>query len=307
MPLIRPPALKRGDKAALVAPAGPVSSKGLSKARRAIEALGLKAEVFGDLTSRFRYLSASDESRARALHEAFVEPTVKAIFSLRGGYGTTRILPLLDFELIEANPTIFVGSSDVTALLAALVQEAGLVAFHGPPAAEGLFGASGAPLLKSFWYLAGEPKPLGEVRPQGLRALRSGRARGRLTGGCLSLIAATVGTGWQLQARGAVLFLEDVGEAAYRIDRMLTQLSQAGVLDGVAAVLVGEMVDCQVPKGEDWSLDDVMLDRLGHLEIPILAGFPSGHGRNEVVLPMGVEVEVDAEVGCLTICEAAVA
>lgn len=306
MSLIRPPALRRGDKAALVAPAGPVSPKGLEKARVAVEALGLEAEVFGGLDSRFRYLAAPDEARAEALQEAFSEPAVRAVFSLRGGYGTTRLLPLLDFGLLGANPTIFVGSSDLTALLTALVEEAGLVAFHGPPAAEGLLGQTGSPLQESFWRLVGEPKPLGEVRPRGLRVLQGGRARGRLVGGCLSLIAATVGTPWQLRARGAVLFLEDVGEAAYRIDRMLTQISQAGVLDGVAAVVVGEMVDCPVPKGEAWTIDDVMTERLGHLGVPLLAGFPSGHGRNEVVLPMGVEVEVDAEGGSVTVREAAV-
>ncbi len=198
------------------------------------------------------------------------------------------------------------GSSDLTALLTALVQEAGLAAFHGPPATEGFSESADPLLLERFWRLASEPEPLGEVRPEGLRPLRGGCARGRLVGGCLSLVAATVGTPWELDARGAVLFLEDVGEAAYRIDRMLTQLDQAGVLEGVRAVVIGEMTDCPVPEGETWTIDDVMLERLRHLDVPIVAGFPAGHGRNEVVLPMGLEVEVDAEAGCLEICEAAV-
>jgi muramoyltetrapeptide carboxypeptidase len=242
----------------------------------------------------------------QALHEAFADPSVRAIFALRGGYGTTRLQPLLDTDLVRANPTIFIGSSDVTALLTALVQQAGLVAFHGPGAADSFFRQSDPAVLERFWRLVSSPEPLGEVLPEGLRTLRGGRARGRLVGGCLSLLAATVGTPWQLEGRDSVLFIEDVGEAAYRIDRMLTQLTQAGVLEGVVAVVVGEMVRCRVPRGAAWSLDDVLLDRLGPLEVPILAGFPAGHGRNEVVLPLGVEVEVDAETGALTVLEAAV-
>lgn len=291
---------------ALLAPAGPVSRRALSEARASLSALDLVVETKGEPTAKLRYLAGPDEARAEALHEAFADPAVRAIFALRGGYGTTRLLPLLDLELIRANPTIFVGSSDVTALLTALVQQAGLVAFHGPSATEPFYRESDPEVLKRFWSLLSVPEPLGEVRPSGLRVLRGGRARGRLMGGCLSLLAATAGTPWQLNARGAVLFLEDVDEAAYRIDRMLTQLSQAGALEGVVAVVVGEMVRCPVPQGEAWSLDDVILDRLGHLDVPILAGFPAGHGRNEVVLPLGVEVEVDAEAGLLTVLEAAV-
>ncbi len=291
---------------ALLAPAGPVSRRALSEARASLGALDLVVETKGEPTAKLRYLAGPDETRAEALHEAFADPDVRAIFALRGGYGTTRLLPLLDLDLIRANPTIFVGSSDVTALLTALVQQAGLVAFHGPSATEPFYRESDPEVLKRFWSLLSVPEPLGEVRPSGLRVLRGGRARGRLMGGCLSLLAATAGTPWQLNARGAVLFLEDVDEAAYRIDRMLTQLSQAGALEGVVAVVVGEMVRCPVPQGESWSLDDVILDRLGHLDVPILAGFPAGHGRNEVVLPLGVEVEVDAEAGLLTVLEASV-
>ncbi len=306
MPLKRPPTLQKGDRVALLAPAGPVSRRALSEAQASLSALDLVVETKGEPTAKLRYLAGPDETRAQALHEAFADPAIRAIFALRGGYGTTRLLPLLDLDLIRANPTIFVGSSDVTALLTALVQQAGLVAFHGPSATEPFYRESDPEVLRRFWSLLSVPEPLGEVRPSGLRVLRGGRARGRLMGGCLSLLAATAGTPWQLNARGAVLFLEDVDEAAYRIDRMLTQLSQAGALEGVVAVVVGEMVRCPVPPGESWSLDDVILDRLGHLDVPILAGFPAGHGRNEVVLPLGVEVEVDAEAGLLTVLEAAV-
>jgi muramoyltetrapeptide carboxypeptidase len=302
MPLKRPPTLQKGDRVALLAPAGPVSRRALSEAQASLSALDLVVETKGEPTAKLRYLAGPDETRAQALHEAFADPAVRAIFALRGGYGTTRLLPLLDLDLIRANPTIFVGSSDVTALLTALVQQAGLVAFHGPSQQAGLvafhgpsatepfYRESDPEVLRRFWSLLSVPEPLGEVRPSGLRVLRGGRARGRLMGGCLSLLAATAGTPWQLNARGAVLFLEDVDEAAYRIDRMLTQLTQAGALDEVVAVVVGEMVRCPVPPGESWSLDDVILDRLGHLDVPILAGFPAGHGRNEVVLPLGVEV-----------------
>ncbi len=306
MPPTRPPALQRGDRVALVAPAGPVSRRALSQARSALRALDLDVETIGEPTARLRYLAGPDEARVKALHEAFADPEVRAIFALRGGYGTTRLLPLLNLDLIRANPTIFIGSSDVTALLTVLTQQAGLVAFHGPGAADAFFRQADPAVLERFWRLVSAPKPLGQVRPGELRALRGGRARGRLVGGCLSLLAATSGTPWQLEAQGAVLFLEDVGEAAYRIDRMLTQLDQAGVIEGVVAVVVGEMVRCLVPRGEAWSLDEVLLDRLGPLEVPILAGFPAGHGRNEVVLPLGVEVEVDAEAGSLTVLEAAV-
>ena len=306
MPPTRPPALQRGDRVALVAPAGPVSRRALSQARSALRALDLDVETIGEPTARLRYLAGPDEARVKALHEAFADPEVRAIFALRGGYGTTRLLPLLNLDLIRANPTIFIGSSDVTALLTVLIQQAGLVAFHGPGAADAFFRQADPAVLERFWRLVSAPTPLGQVRPGELRALRGGRARGRLVGGCLSLLAATSGTPWQLEAQGAVLFLEDVGEAAYRIDRMLTQLDQAGVIEGVVAVVVGEMVRCLVPRGEAWSLDEVLLDRLGPLKVPILAGFPAGHGRNEVVLPLGVEVEVDAEAGSLTVLEAAV-
>ncbi|MFQ5896425.1 MAG: LD-carboxypeptidase, partial [Nitrospinota bacterium] len=165
---------------ALVAPAGPVSRRALSQARAALRALGLTVETIGEPSARLRYLAGPDEARAQALHEAFADPGVRGIFALRGGYGTTRLLPLLDIDLIRANPTVFVGSSDVTALLTVLTQHAGLVAFHGPTATSAFFREADPAVLERFWRLVSVPEPLGEVRPAGLRILRGGRARGRL-------------------------------------------------------------------------------------------------------------------------------
>ncbi|PVZ15654.1 MULTISPECIES: LD-carboxypeptidase [unclassified Pseudomonas] len=284
-----PKPMPAGGQFALVAPAGPGSLEA-SQAHAWADHLGYRLRIYPGVFEKAGYLAGSDERRLADLHAAFADPEVDAILCLRGGYGTPRLLDRLDIELIRANPKPFVGYSDITALHLAFNQLAGLVTFHGPlfrsELLPGLQPGEGALLA----MLQGQP--MGEIaHPSGwpLKTVAPGRASGHLAGGNLSLLCATLGTPWALQSEGAVLFIEDVNEPLYRVDRLLTQLRLAGKLHGLAGVLVGDFAGISTQQ-----LQPLLAEFFTPLGVPVLAGWRSGHCQPNLTLPMGAQVVLDA-------------
>jgi muramoyltetrapeptide carboxypeptidase len=296
MPLL-PIALKAGDRVAVVAPAGPVrDKKALDDGLARLARWGLKPEVGKHALESFGYLAGQDAARAEDLQSAIRDPKVRAVFCARGGYGVTRILDKLDFAPLRDDPKPIVGFSDVTALLAAARQAVDLCGFHGPMVAGPEVDAKTEDLQRALLF---EPRPFGTLPPDSSGAaphvMVPGAAEGPLVGGNLSLVAALQGTRFSLKTAGALLFLEDVDEAPYRIDRMLTQLAQSGLLAGVAGVILGDFANAAPPPGsEATDLSWVLHDRLGKLAIPIAHGFPFGHRGRSWTLPFGVRARLEA-------------
>ncbi len=309
--MIRPRALRPGARVSLVAPAGPLAPGAVDRALVRVEQWGWVPLAGDHVRGRHGYLSGTDEQRAADFSRALLSEDNDAIWCLRGGYGTMRILDRLPWEALRERPRPLIGFSDNTALHLA-AQRAGVISFHGPhPAAEDLprFAIDG--LMGTLTGTAPEgplPLPLsGDGAARQPVALVSGRAEGPLVGGNLSLIAATLGTPYAIRAEGAILFLEEVGEPVYRIDRLLSQLLLAGVLDAVAGVVIGAFSECP-DEFDDFTPGPagVIADRLGYLGVPVATGFPFGHIAENWTLPLGVRARLDADAGSLTLLEAAV-
>jgi muramoyltetrapeptide carboxypeptidase len=295
--VIRPAPLRRGDRVAVVAPSGPCEPEWLAAGCRRLADFGLEVVLGAHVCHRSRYLAGADEERAADLGTAWTDPAVRAVVCARGGYGAGRVLPLLDWDaLAAAGPKLLHGSSDVTALHAAFGHRLGLVTSFGPMPANHLLGGE-HPDAESLDHLHRSLMAPASLPPlPGTHALQPGRAAGRLTGGNLSLLAALLGTPFAPPpATGCVAFLEDVGEPPYRVDRLLTQLLQAGWFDGVAAVALGSWDGC----GDD--VEETLAERLAPLGVPILAGLAVGHGRPQFTIPLGAEVTVDAGAGMLVL------
>ncbi len=286
------PALRPEGTIALIAPAGPAALD-VEKAEQWMRNRGYGLRIYPGVYERDGYLAGSDKTRLADLHSAFADPDIDAIFCLRGGYGTPRLLDSLDFGLLRANPKPFVGYSDITALHLAINRYAGFVTFHGPMLNADLLGDKQPPTESSlFSLLRGQLGAGGELaHPVAfpLTTLEPGIARGRLQGGNLSMIAAVMGTPFEIDAQGIILFIEDVNEPIYRIDRLLTHLRLAGKLAQVAGVLVGDVA----------GVDSMVLERLlkqtfAPLGVPVLSGWRSGHCDPNLTLPLGALVRLDA-------------
>ncbi len=315
--LIKPPRLRFGDVVGLVAPGSPPRDPGaVARALAALAKLGFHPRPAHNARRRLGFLAGSDAERASDLMEMFSDREVKAIFCLRGGYGAGRLLPLLDYAWIQRHPKVFVGYSDITALHCALLTQAGLVSFHGPMMIDGL-GGRRAPAFarQSLLRLIMEPSPAGSIREnyrgKTVRILKRGRAEGALIGGNLSLLCATLGTPFQPDFRDAILFFEDIREEPYRMDRMLTHLLNAGLLQRVAGVAAGIQAGGQKEpskrRGEyRQSMEDVLEERLGLLKVPVVVGLPFGHVPLNATLPVGLKATLDADGGDLLINEPAV-
>lgn len=304
---IRPPALRPGDRIALIIPSSPIDGQRVEQARDHFESLGYEIAMPAELDRSRGYLAGDDKTRAAELMAAFTDPRIHAVFAARGGYGMTRILNLLDYDVIRANPKIVAGYSDITALHLALAAKANLVTFHSPVAVDwGGDQPIDALSDKFFWRAltggdestprSGDRYEISADTGAAFRSLYPGVGRGRLTGGNLTLINTLMGTPYEIDTRGAVLFIEDIGERPYRIDRYLSQLRLAGKLDGLAAVIIGHFNDCDPEPGESsLTLDDIFDDYFEPLGIPVVAGFPAGHNTPNIALPMGAQVEVNAD------------
>lgn len=304
--MIRPPALRPGGRVALVAPAGPLPDGAVDRAVERVIAWGFEPVVGEHARKRHGYLAGVDAERAADFNAALRDDSIDAVWCLRGGYGVMRILDDIDWPALAARPRAVIGFSDNTALHLA-IRRHGLVSFHGPhPATEELTSFSADALLRALT----SPEPAGRLAfpVDGGRAepIAGGVAEGPLVGGNLSLVAATLGTAYAIQAEGAILFLEEVGEAPYRIDRLMSQLRLAGVLGSVAGVALGAFNG--LPDGEDQvpSVADVLRDRLGDLGVPVAYGFPFGHVADNWTLPVGARARLDADAGALELLEAGV-
>ncbi|MEW6220583.1 MAG: LD-carboxypeptidase [Thermodesulfobacteriota bacterium] len=296
-PLRRAPRLSPGDTVGIVAPAGPLAARQeLTAGLELLARHGYRVQLAPGLLAAGGYLAGTDQERAAGFMALATDPAVRAVVALRGGYGCLRLLPLLPFRTLARQPKIYVGFSDLTVLLTAILARTRLVTFHGPM-------ATGLPRLGpddlAAW-LATLASPLPPVlTADSLRILVPGHAQGRLLGGNLTNLVHLVGTPWELSFRGAILFLEDVHEATYRVDRLLTHLAASGRLQGLAGLILGEFVSC----GEMAKIEARACELVAGMGIPVWSGLPVGHGGKNRILPLGVRVEMDAAAGALRFLE----
>jgi muramoyltetrapeptide carboxypeptidase len=257
-------------------------------------------------SQKLGYLAGTDDARAADFNDAARDPQIRGIFALRGGYGTMRILDRIDYDALRADPKVVLGYSDLTALLNAVTQRTGLITFHGPVAALSDFTANEVLWLRAALMNAA---PLGTLHVPNARALAGGVAHGRLAGGNLTLITALIGTPHQIDVSGAILVIEEVDEAPYRVDRMLTQLRLSGALSRAAGIIAGGWTNCDVSEDHRYAglrLADVLVDRLSDVGVPVLSDLPIGHIDEQWTLPLGAQATLDADARTLTIGEPAV-
>jgi muramoyltetrapeptide carboxypeptidase len=287
----RPRPLKRGDLIGVCAPSSAVDVVRLQEGVDELRSLGFEVRVTPGTTARRRFTAGTVDERVRDLHGLFADPDVAAIVCARGGAGAGWLLPHLDPALLRQNPKPFIGYSDLT-LLHLYLARLRVVSFHGPMVAHEL--ARGAYHRESLLHaLLGEGEPYATEEGE-LETLREGSAEGRLRGGCLSLLAAAAGTPWALAAHDdTILFVEDVDEKPYRIDRMLFELRHSRALDGVRGIVFGDMRGCAPRLDADFTLEDVIRDALDGLDVPVALGLSSGHTRSpNVTLPLGLRARL---------------
>jgi muramoyltetrapeptide carboxypeptidase len=312
---IKPASLNPGDTVAVVAPAsGVFNPADIYFGQQLLENLGYRVKLGKAVYRRHGYLAGTDAERLEDLESMFADREVKAIICLRGGYGALRLLDKLNLQLVKENPKILLGISDITALLIAVNQLTGLVTFHGPVLTS-MVNWLGDYTRESLLKVVASPSPAGaltnpEAGPR-LFTICGGKSSGELTGGNLSLICATLGTPFEIDTKGKILFLEEVGEEPYRIDRMLTQLELAGKFDDVKGVIIGESVEC-IPKKFNpsfsctFSLEEVLIERFKGMRMPVLYNLACGHGREKLTLPIGIAATLDGDSGNLYLREGAV-
>lgn len=304
--------LKIGDTIGLIGPSGAVRKEGaVDRAIVYMQEMGFKVKVGESAHAKYGYLSGTDEMRARDINAMFADGQVDAIVCTRGGYGTMRMLDLLDYDTIRANPKIFVGFSDITALHIAFLEKCGLVTFHGPMATSWNDEFPDGFTKPAFLNAVMKAQPLGElVNAPGYherKTVNSGKAEGVLVGGNLSLIAGTIGTPYEIDTKGRILFIEEIGERTYCVDRMLTQLRLAGKFDDCAGIVFGDFNDCPVEYPEfGLTLEEVIRDVAAPCGKPIFTGLQAGHVVPKLTLPLGVRCRMDADSCTLEVLEAAV-
>lgn len=296
-PVLKPRALRAGSRVALIAPAGPVDGTRLEQARTVCEQMDLIAVPGSAALLRTGFLAGSDDARGADLQRAMDDPAIDAIWALRGGYGTVRLLPQLNLDAMCTSPKPYIGFSDNTSILLALAKR-GIVSFHAPHA------GGDFPEFAQHWFRSilfdGYSGVLAAPPTAPLTSWHSGSARGRIVGGNIALLAAAEGTPFDMPADGVILFLEEIGEPPYRLDRMMMQLRLSGALERVAGVIVGQLTDC-----DDATVraEDVVRDALLPLGIPIIANAPIGHVADNWTLPVGVMASMNADAISITLEE----
>lgn len=290
-----PAALEPGDGVAVVAPAAAIDRPSLEQGVHVLVALGYRVRVAPDVYRQNAYLAGSDQVRAESLRAALADPEVRAVFLARGGYGSARLLPLLDGRIDPEAPKIVVGYSDTTAILAWLTGRLGWITFHGPMVAADFPSLSAAERRGLRDLLAGRGRPAYRLGAP----IHGGVTEGRLLGGNLATLVSLLGTPWAPSCDGAILFLEDRNEKPYRIDRMLTQLRLSGLLAGLKGLVFGEMPEC----GGTRELRRIVRELTEGLNLPVATGLRSGHGRGKRTLPLGARARLDADQRALEILE----
>lgn len=314
---LKPERLCFGDTVGIIAPASPPQDpKAIDRAAQALERFGFKPKLAKNVHDRHGFLAGGDRERAADLMAMFADKKVKAIICMRGGYGTARILDRLDYGVIRRNPKVLSGYSDITSLHCVLARKVNLISIHAPM----MNGALDGPDLpeftrKAFFRTVMEVKPAGSIcdgyDKKEVLILRGGVAEGRLIGGNLSVLCASLGTPFTPSFKGKILFFEDINEKPYRLDRLLTQLLNAGILSQVAGVAVGVNADCIDPDAKRTSEylqtgADVVKERLGSLRVPVVTGLPFGHVDLNAAIPVGAKARLDGKRGDLIITESAV-
>jgi muramoyltetrapeptide carboxypeptidase len=297
----KPPRLRHGACIGVVAPAGVVDGTELANGVAAIRDQGFAVELAPGIYQRNGYLAGSAESRAKDLANFFQRDDIAAIFCARGGFGSVQLLAFLN-AAIDRHPKIFCGYSDITILLNWFLQRFGLITFHAPMVAMDLARGLTARASDHFWkILTGERESwrlqLGEV-------LRSGRSEAPLVGGCLSLLVTTLGTPYEICTGRKILFIEDVGEKPYRVERMLTHMKLAGKFDELAGLLVGDFTQCDAEGPRD--VKTVIAEMFGNAPFPVVMGMAAGHGEENLALPLGITISLDADAGTLSLLESPV-
>lgn len=300
----------------VVAPAGPSEENERTRfALDIVRSLGFRVKEGQHLFRKTQYLAGTDAERASDLMAMFTDPSVDAIFCLRGGYGASRTLPLLDYDTIRKNPKALIGYSDITSLLNTLFLKTGLIGFHGPIASQSFTDYTFEEFQKVL-FAAEAPLPIGAAPPfdagpgrveedNRITVFRGGKARGRLIGGNLSLISHLIGTPYEPDFKDRILFLEDVHETPYRIDRMLTQLWLAGQLQQVSGIAFGKFTEAE-SQGNSFSVEEVIAQRCQSLGVPVIRGLMIGHIEDQTTVPVGAMAELDGDAGTLTLLESAV-
>jgi muramoyltetrapeptide carboxypeptidase len=312
MKILKPPRLRRGDAIGLISPAStPLPPEKIEKGARYLEGLGYRVKLGQYVAAQHGYFAGTDAERLSDLNAMLNDPQVKAIFAVRGGYGSPRLLPFVDYRAARRQPKIVVGFSDITALQLALFKRTGLVTFSGPlPGVE--FWRKPDPYTEEhFWRLLTSSRrvgPLPNPSNQPLRPRIPGRAEGRLLGGNLSLLVSNLGTPFSPDYRGALLVLEDVGENFHRIDRMFTQLRNAGILNQLKGLVLGQFTNCEAsdPAKPHLKLNEIIDEVLSWLNVPVVEGFQYGHVARKLTLPIGLRARLDAGRGTMTVLEPAV-
>ena len=302
MPVHKPPPLKRGGRIGVVAPAGCVDARLIEEGAEEVRREGFAVELAPNIYGRKGYLAGDEQARAKDLADFFHRSDIDAIFCARGGFGSIQLLPWLANQ-IQLKPKIFAGYSDITVLLNWFLQNFGMVTFHAPMLAMDIARGLSAPTKDHFWgMLTGETKAwkvdLGEI-------IRPGVAEAEMMGGCLSLLVTTLGTPYEIDTTGKLLFIEDTDEKPYRIERMLTHLKMAGKLDRLSGVVLGDFTRCEGDGPRD--VRQVIGEIFGAAPYPVVMGMAAGHGQENLALPFGVKMALNGQAGTLALIESPVA
>lgn len=312
--LIKPAPLKRGDTIGLIAPSGIVyEEKEYSRMATVFRSLGLQVRFGRNVRKRYGYLAGRDGERLEDLHDFFHDPTIDGIVAVRGGWGANRILPDIDYQMIRDNPKVFCGFSDITSLHLALQTRSGLVTFHGPNGTSDWTSFSQRQFRAMTFGELEIPFPFRSsddempVETEGTVTISPGRASGRLIGGNLTLVTSLLGTPYMPSLEGAILFLEEIGEEIYRIDRMFSRLALLGVFDQISGLVFGRCTDCNTGSRPSLSFQEVLSGYLVPNGIPSFYNAPIGHEPDNMTLPLGLEAEIDADLGQIRLLEFPVA
>lgn len=315
-PTLKPARLKAGDTVGLVCPAAPAYSKQTVQVIvESMQALGFKIKFGKRMWERYGYLAGKDADRAADINDMFADPSVQAIICVHGGWGCARLLPLLDYDTIKKNPKVLLGYSDVTALLLGIYSQTGLVTFHGPVGAvswnEFTVGYLKKVLIEGEAVRYENPKVVGDNLTQvadRIDTIVAGKAKGRLLGGNLTVLSHLLGSPYVPDWKGSLFFCEDVDEAPYRVDRMLTQLKLSGVFEDMNGFIFGKCSECEPGNGSYGSLtlEDLWLDHIQPAQKPAFSGSMIGHIRQKFTIPVGIEAEIDAATGVIQFLEKAV-
>ncbi len=286
-------ALKRGDCIGIAAPSSPFDRRVFMKGVHALERLGFKPKFRDDIFDQNRYLAGTDNRRAEELTELFLDRSVAAIMFARGGYGSQRVIPLLDKALIAEHKKPVVGFSDITALLTFLRQGAGVPTFYGPVITQ-LGNAKNDFTENALFSALTKSGAMGEVACQTSKVLAEGSAEGSLVGGCLTLINSSMGTSYELDTSGSILLIEDIGEKVYALDRMLTQLKNSGKLSSAVGIIFGSLIP---PADEPHNVEAMIKDVLSDFSGPVVAGFAAGHLDEFITMPLGASLSISSSGG----------